>query len=386
MNSANSLQRVIDAVTHQPIDRIPLDLGSSFTTGITRGVYIRLARELGVEIDTPPLYDVVQQLAVLDDRLAQTLRVDVRGVTPNMVRKDPPLETVDGVKRFTDEWGVEWEQPPGTLYFHACRSPLAGDISAKDIEAFDWPNTADPALFEGLVAQAAQYSEQGYAVILECICAGMFEMCCRVRGAEQFYMDLAMNPSLVCAMMDKFVELKIAFYNTAAEKLGPHVQFVREGDDVAGQESLLMSPQMYREMIKPRHKQLFEAQKKAFPAPFFIWFHSDGAIYDILPDFIEIGVEVLNPLQLTARGMDAARVKNEFGKDLAFWGAGVNTQQVLPQGTPDQVREDVRNRIATLSPDSGFVFGTVHNIQDDVPVENILAMLETFEEMRHNTA
>jgi uroporphyrinogen decarboxylase len=143
---------------------------------------------------------------------------------------------------------------------------------------------------------------------------------------------------------------------------------------------------MYREMIKPRHQRLFEAQKKAFPSPFFIWFHSDGAIYDILPDFVEIGVEVLNPLQLTARGMGAARIKREFGRDLAFWGAGVNTQQILPRGTPDQVRQDVRQRIEILGPGSGFVFGTVHNIQDDVPVENILAMLETFEQMRHNTA
>jgi uroporphyrinogen decarboxylase len=142
---------------------------------------------------------------------------------------------------------------------------------------------------------------------------------------------------------------------------------------------------MYRDMIKPRHKQLFDAQKKAFPSPFFIWFHSDGAVYDILPDFIEIGVEVLNPLQLTARGMDAAQVKTEFGKDLTFWGAGVNTQQILPRGTPDHVRQDVQSRIEILSPDSGFVFGTVHNIQDDVPLENILAMLETFEQMRYNT-
>jgi uroporphyrinogen decarboxylase len=386
MSTTTSLERVINAVTHQPVDRIPLDLGSSFTTGITRGAYLRLAKALGVETDAPALYDVVQQLAVLNDRLAQALDVDVRGVTPNMVRKNPTLETIDGVNRFTDEWGIEWEQPPGTLYFHASRGPLAGDISEKDIETFPWPDTTDPALFEGLVTQARQYHEQGYAVILECICAGMFEMCCRVRGAEQFYMDMAMNPSLACALMDKFVALKIAFYQAAAEELGPHVQFIREGDDVAGQESLLMSPQMYRGMIKPRHKTLFEAQKRAFDPPFFVWFHSDGAIYDILPDFIEIGVEVLNPLQLTARGMDVTRVKSEFGKDLAFWGAGVNTQQILPRGTADEVRQDVRNRIEILRPGSGFVFGTVHNIQDDVPVENILAMLETFEQMRHNVA
>lgn len=195
-------------------------------------------------------------------------------------------------------------------------------------------------------------------------------------------MDLMINPGLACALMDKFVDLKIAFYNAAAEQLGEYVQCIRESDDVAGQESLLISPQTYRDMLKPRHKQLFEAQRKVFPQPFFIWFHSDGAIYDIISDFIEIGVQVLNPLQLTARGMDAAKIKKEFGNDLAFWGAGVNTQQILPAGTPEEVRQDVIKRVGILSPDSGFVFGTVHNIQDDVPVENLLMMLETFKEIR----
>lgn len=382
MTTVSSLERVIRAVSHRPVDRIPLDLGGSYTTGITREVYRRLAGRLGVDVDTPALCDVVQQLAVPDDRVVRALGVDVRGVVPNMVRKNPVIEMIDGQPGFTDEWGIEWRRPAGALYFHAAGSPLGGNITVRDIENFDWPNTADPALFDGIVGEARAYHEQGYAVILESICSGMFEMCGRIRGVEQFYMDMAMESDLACALMDKFVELKIDFYNAAAGRLGEYVQFIREGDDVAGQESLLVSPVMYREMIKPRHKLLFDAQRRAFPDPFFIWLHSDGAIYEILPDFVEIGVQVLNPLQLTAKGMDAEQVKREFGKDLAFWGAGVNTQEVLPHGTPDEVRADVRRRIEILKPDSGFVFGTVHNIQDDVPVENIMAMLETFEAMR----
>ena len=135
---------------------------------------------------------------------------------------------------------------------------------------------------------------------------------------------------------------------------------------------------MYRELIKPRHRRLFEAQRKLFPKPFYIFFHSDGAIYDIIPDFLEIGLDVLNPVQLTAKGMDAARLKSEYGKDLAFWGGGVDTQHVLPGGTPQQVKSNVAERIKQLAPGGGFVFGTVHNIQDDVPIENIAAMLESF--------
>jgi uroporphyrinogen decarboxylase len=160
------------------------------------------------------------------------------------------------------------------------------------------------------------------------------------------------------------------------------VQFIREGDDIAGQQALLISPQMYREFLKPRHKQLFDAQKRLFASPFYVWFHSDGAIYDIIPDFIEIGVDVLNPVQLTARGMDAEKLKRQYGREISFWGGAVDTQNVLPRANPDEVRRDVKERIRCLAAGGGFVFAAVHNIQDDVPAENIIAMLEAFRELR----
>ncbi len=151
---------------------------------------------------------------------------------------------------------------------------------------------------------------------------------------------------------------------------------------MAGQETMVISPAMYRELIKPRHRQLFEAQRKFFPKPFYIFFHSDGAIHNIIPDFIEIGVDVLNPVQLTAKGMDAANLKKEYGKDITFWGGGVDTQNILPRGTPDQVKANVTERIGQLAPSGGFVFATVHNIQDDVPAENLAAMIEAFRAAR----
>ena len=164
--------------------------------------------------------------------------------------------------------------------------------------------------------------------------------------------------------------------------MGEYVQFVREVDYIAGQETLLVSPKMYREMIKSRHKMLFDAQKRCFPEPFFVFFHSDGSIFDIIPDMIEIGVEVLNPVQLTAKGMDAARLKSEYGKDLCFWGGGVDTQSILPNGSAAEVKRNVTERINTFAPGGGFILGTVHNIQDDVPAENVLAMVEVFKELR----
>ena len=207
-------------------------------------------------------------------------------------------------------------------------------------------------------------------------------MCCRVRGTEQFLMDLAMDPETACTLLDKLVELKVRYYEAAAARLGKYIVCLREVDDMAGQQSMLISPQMYRDLLKPRHKQLFDAQKKLFPEPFYSFFHSDGAILEIIPDIIETGVEILNPVQLTAQGMDAQLLKQRFGRDLVFWGGGVNTQQVLPHGTPQEVRRNVRERIAQLAPDGGFVFATVHNIQDDVPADNIRALVETWRELR----
>ncbi len=378
----NSLERVIATVNHETPDRIPFDLGSSYVTGITKNAYIRLAQALGIDPEPVVLCDVIQQLAEPSEEVLLKLDVDVRGVVPNIVRKNPPLETKDGDQQFRDEWGVLWRRPEGSLYFDVAESPFSGGISREAIEEFNWPDAADGALFDGIEDKAHRYCQQGYAVMLENICAGLFEMCCRVRGTEQFLMDLVMEPETACALLDKFVELKLQYYAAAAQRLGGYVQLIREVDDMAGQQCMLISPEMYRQFIKPRHRQLFEAQKKLFPQPFYTFFHSDGAIFEIIGDFIEIGVDILNPVQLTAKGMEARALKQQFGKDLVFWGGGVNTQHILPHAEPEQVRQNVRERIAQLAPGGGFIFGTVHNIQDDVPAQNILAMLDAFREMK----
>ncbi len=373
----NSRERVLMALKHEEPDRIPLDLGSCFVTGIVKNAYLNLTEYLGVETQGVEFYDTVQQLVVADERMLQKFGADVRGVIPNVVRKNPPLQESGNSRSFTDEWGVTWAMPEGSLYFDLVESPLAGDITEEDIENFPWPDPASPSLFEGLDEKAREFYDNGCAVILESVCAGIFEMCCRSRGTQYFLMDLALNPELACTLMDKFVELKIRFYEAASEKLGQYIQFIREGDDVAGQNSLLISADMYRRLIKPRHERIFRAQKELFPQPFYVFFHSDGAMYDLLPDFIEIGMDILNPVQITGKSLDV--VKQEFGSDISFWGGGCDTQKVLPFGTPAEVKLDVRQRIEQLSPGGGFVFCTVHNIQADVAPENIIAMYEALQ-------
>jgi len=378
----NSRERVLAAMQHREPDRIPFDLGSTKVTGITRNAYLNLAKELGEETGTFEFFDVTQQLAMMEEGILRRLEVDTRGLMPNVVRKAPQIhEDGEGARTFTDEWGMTWKMPKGGLYFDLVESPLAGDITVQDIDAFPWPDPAADALLEGLREKATSWHREGHAIILESFCAGIFEMSCRVRGYEQFYMDLALDPPLACALLDKFVELKIEFYKSAAKELGGYVQFVREGDDVAGEESLLISPESYRTYVKPRHAELFKAQRELFPEPFYVFFHSDGAIYDLLPDFIEVGIDVLNPVQVTAKGMSVGRLKREFGRELVFWGGAVDPHD-LAYGSPQAVRQEVRRRIEDLAPGGGFIFGAIHNIQDDVPPENIVAMWEAFREMR----
>jgi uroporphyrinogen decarboxylase len=205
------------------------------------------------------------------------------------------------------------------------------------------------------------------------VLAGIFEMAQRVRGMTELLMDMASNEALACALLDKMLELKLAFWEMALSQLGDVVDVISEADDYGTQTSQIISPRMFRNLIKPRLATLFSRIKQLAPHS-KLFFHSCGNVRPLLPDFIEIGVEILNPVHIAAVGMEPMALKRDFGKDLVFWGGGVDTQGVLPSGTPQQVRDDVRRNVEALAPGGGFVFNTVHNIQADVPPENILAM------------
>jgi uroporphyrinogen decarboxylase len=179
--------------------------------------------------------------------------------------------------------------------------------------------------------------------------------------------------------MDRVLELKINYFDTLLTEIGDQVHIVRELDDLGSQQGLLISPEMYREFIKPRQKKLFDFIKRKAPGV-KILFHSCGSVYEIIPDLIEVGADILNPVQVTAASMDSLKLKKEFGSEITFWGGGVDTQEILPRGTAQQVRDEVKRRIDDLAPGGGFVFATVHNIQEDVPIENIIALLETLRE------
>ncbi|MBM3881001.1 MAG: hypothetical protein FJ387_14985 [Verrucomicrobia bacterium] len=208
--------------------------------------------------------------------------------------------------------------------------------------------------------------------------AGIWEMALRLRGFENFFTDMLTNVKFAEALLDRILEVKLAYWARALERVGPNVMIVSEADDLASQDRCLCRPELYRQLIKPRHTQLFAFIRKHAQAPVKIFFHSCGAVAALIPDLIESGIDILNPVQVSARGMDTRELKRQFGRDLTFYGGGVDTQRVLPRGTPQEVRDEVKRRLDDLAPGGGFIFATVHNIQADVPPENLLAMWEAF--------
>ena len=382
MTEVTAKQRLVDALNHREPDRIPLDLGSTGITGISRHALIRYLEFIGMPHDGIELYEVTQQLGVVPEKLMQWLGVDVRGLDPRPGSKyQLDIRRQGDSDVFYDEWGIGWRKPlDSQLYFDMFYAPLARAESVADIERHAWPDPDDPARYALLERGAALLEvTTGAAIVLGRMAPGTLELSAWTRGMESFYMDLAADPDLACSLLDRVTEIKMRYWERAISEVGDKIVVVTEADDMASQHSLIISPDIYRRLIKPRHKRLFDHIHKLAPDA-FIFFHSCGAIYELIPDLIEVGVDILNPVQVSAAGMDPRRLKKEFGSELTFWGGGVDTQRILPHGTPKEVRDEVRRRIDELAPGGGFVFNTVHNIQCDVPPENLAAMFDALRE------
>jgi len=379
-----SRERLLTALRHQEPDRVPYDLSGSHVTAISRTAYDNLRKYLGLEAREPLWVDVVQQAVIPHDDVMALLHVDTRGLFPLTSHNWNVYEQLeDNGDRwvYRDEWGMTQHFPKENgLWFSIVAEPLAGaPPEPAMVERHAWPDAANRERIAGLREKAVAFRNAGKAVMIKGLCAGVFEMSQRLRGMQNALVDPLMYPAFSQRLLGKIADLKIAFWEMALGELSDVVDVVVENDDYGTQHSQLLSHEQYRQWMRPHLARLFAAIKQAAPNA-FLFFHSCGNVRPFLPDFIEDGVDILNPVHTAAQGMEPLALKKDFGNDLCFWGGGVETQDVLPHGSPAAVRDDVKHNLDALAPGGGYVFNTVHNIQADVPPQNIMALWETLQE------
>jgi uroporphyrinogen decarboxylase len=389
-------ERVLAAINHKEPDRVPIDLGSTIVTGIMAVPYRQLKLRWGLD-GVVKVHDWKQQLALVEEPVLRRIGVDVRPTLPEARKWDMitswkegrltdgspclipdwfnPESLPDGSKVVRDETGrVISRMPPDGFYFDDVYHPLQDAETVGDIERYEWEYELSEDLLSALKRRVDELEKDGYAIVEAGFFGSVYEAAQALRGWDTFMMDLAADKRFAGYLMDKLVEMHIERFRQYIEAVGDRVDVVVLGDDLGMETGPQISPELYREMVKPRQAKLYRYIKDHCSAKLFL--HSCGSVYKLIPDFIEIGVDILNPVQVAAKDMDSARLKREFGRDLVFWGGGCDTQHVLQFGTPDQVREEVKRRIEDFAPGGGYVFNQVHNIQIGVPPENIEAMFE----------
>ena len=382
MTSMTSKQRVAASLNHKEPDRVPLDLGATCVTGVSRKALTRFLDHVGFKHDEIEVSDLFQQLGRPPKDVLSWLGVDVRPLDPRPSSTyKMNMQRVGDSDLFYDEWGIGWRKPlDSELYYDMFDHPLKSAVNQADLQSFSWPDPEDPVRYKTLADDAREIEETtNAAIVLGRMAPGIVELAAWMRGFENFYADLAGDPDFACSLLDIVLEIKMRYWELAIPKVKERIVVISEADDLASQTDPIISPAIYRKLIKPRHKKLLDHIRKLAPDA-FIFFHSCGAIYDLIPDFIEAGVDILNPVQISAVGMEPKRLKKDFGDAVTFWGGGIDTQMTLPYGTPQQVRDEVRQLIDAFAPGGGFIFNTVHNIQADVPPENLEAMYSALKE------
>jgi uroporphyrinogen decarboxylase len=377
-----SRDRVLAALAHTEPDRVPLDLGGH-QTGIHVDAYRKLLDRLGWHEEIH-IMDPVQQLARPSERVLEYLRIDTRYVWAGMFQ--PPVvlaEVKPGFWGFRDGFGVVWAMPgkrPGEgRYCDIIEHPLAG-VAYEDLDAWPWPAGDNPGALAGLREHATKIRRETPYALVSGISGVVFEVCWYMRGFKQFYIDLMTEPRYVEKLLDHTLTYWCEFLGGFLGEVGDLLDVICIGDDLAMQTGPIFPPDLYRQFVKPYHRRLCAFIRERTAAR--IHYHSCGSVVGYLPDLIEIGVDIINPVQVSARDMEPRRLKKTFGERIVFWGGGIDTQHTFPRGTPAAVREEVARNLAAFKPGGGYVFASVHNIQGDVPIDNLMAFWEAAWESR----
>jgi uroporphyrinogen decarboxylase len=359
--------RVVQALNHQEPDYVPLDLGGG-GAGMLDATYYKMMEYLGFKEDRGTVVIPTScTIQYYDERLLSYFDTDFRRIYLKAPFQTQARRFADG--RFKDDWGITFKRVE--LYACIVEHPLRG-MEAGDLDDYTWPDPYDAGRVRGIEDEAKRlYHDTDFAVVAGAPVMGCFMQACRLRGMEDFLVDLMINQEFANKLLDIIADITIGFMDVFLSRVGKYVQIVQIQDDLGTQSAPLMSPEIYRKMIKPRHVRIISSIKKHTDAK--IYMHSDGAIFDLIPDLIDAGVDILNPVQPLAAGMESERLKKTYGDRLCFHG-GIDQQQALAFGSARDVEEEVRTRIRALGAGGGYIVAPSNNLQPDVPPENIIAL------------
>lgn len=374
-------QRVLTAINHEEPDRVPVVIGVSNATGIKMKPYRGIKEIAGIDAPDEYLYDWPELgTALIDDATMRRLHSDVRGaldLEPEAVRKRNAERAPHS--NYIDSWGSgQFEITPGEWFPGV--HPLQDARTLEELESYpDWPDMSDPSRVAHVRETARLLAEEDeYAILATPWLLFPFERAYAMQGMETFLLNMAMDGDFARALMERIALYCKQLMGHFLDELGDHVDIIKIGDDLGTQESLMISPKMYRELLKPIHADFISFIKERTKAK--VLFHSDGDVAPLIDDFVEIGVDILNPIQTSAGTMsNLPELKKRHGKNIVFCG-GIDSHRVLPFGTPADVRAEVKRVIDIMGPGGGFMLGAVHTVMNDVPPENVLAMVDAVEE------
>ncbi len=412
MKPAGSRQRVLDAIRHRESDRVPVDIGSTPSSGISAIAYGRLRQALQISSGQVRVYDVVQQLAQPEDWFLERFGVDVVDVGRVFNEREQDwydIRLPDGQPAQYPAWFRPERQPDeswiarrnglavgrlpsGSAFFEQTHFPWAAGWPADDAQLDQamatvvwaalphspWDAAALPGFWDLLRERALELRRRSDRAIMVVVGCNLFEWGTFLRRLDNFLMDLLLEEARVQRLLDALLARHLATLESVCRAVGDVADVVRFGDDLGTDSGPFFSRELYRRLFKPRHRLLCDYVRAHSSMATLL--HSCGSIAELLPDLIEAGFQIINPVQTSSRDMEPERLKREFGRDLVFWGGGVDTRAVLNRGSPAEVRRQVLGRLEVFSRGGGFVFNPVHNILPDVPPQNVLAMFEALDE------
>jgi uroporphyrinogen decarboxylase len=383
-----SSERLNISLSHNEPDRVPYDLAGTTVTGISKKAFIKAMEYRGMssEYEIKEI-DPIQQIVTPAEETLKLLKSDTRRLG---ARRIPDYEKIlkvsNGILELTDIWGCTWKMDEmKDHYFNQYSFPLEQYGSIEEgLKNYRFPPSASHSdlIMSDLSEQVLKIGD--YGVIADRNCAGLTETSLRIRGYQNWYLDTMTDPAGVEKLFDLITEFKTGYWDLLIDwlienNLQERVNVISECDDLGTQTSTLLEPEYLRKTVIPRFGFLWSRIKKRLPHV-KIFMHTCGSVRALLPDLIEAGLDIYNPVQFTAANMELEGLKKDFGNDLVFWGGGVNTQSTLRNASPDIVRDEVKRILDTMAPGGGFVFTPVHNVQEDVPPENFWAMWETMME------